>query len=210
MHSWILFEGYLGRLQARFFFSPASLASYERYGGSISLLGIHQTMDMAEDHGKHRQRAHLQEASMRHSETYPSMVYATNEDLLFGPLEAVSFDKLSLAAGHASGITPCECASYSKVNVLLTLKDHRPCFLFIAASLARYERYGGYASLLGIHQTMDVAEDHGKHRQRAHIQKVSTCQGHAAEILCQCRLTLTQRELHWQNATIGSSSTKEA
>ena len=57
-----------------FFFFPASLACYERYGGSISLLGIHQTMDIAEDHGKHRQPAHLQEASMRHSETYPSMV----------------------------------------------------------------------------------------------------------------------------------------
>ena len=105
-----------------FFFFPASLASYERYGGSISLLGFHQTMDIAEDHGKHRQRAHLQEASMRHSETYPSLVYATNEDLLIGPLEAVSFDKPSLAAGDASGITPCECAldslcipgSYSK------------------------------------------------------------------------------------------------
>ena len=75
------------------------------------------------------------------------------------------------------------------------MKDHRPCFLFIAASPACYERYGGYTSLLGIHQTMDVAEDHGKHRQRAHIQKVSTCQVLAAEILCQWRLTLTQREL---------------
>ena len=152
---------------------------------------------------------------MRHSGTYPSMVYATNEDLLFGPLESVSFDKPSLAAGDASGITPCECAldsfcipgSYSRVNVLLTMKDHRPCFLIIAASPARYERYGGYTSLLGIHQTMDVAEDHGKHRQRAHIQKVSTCQVHAAEILCQWRLTLTQRELHSVIGPSGNIST---
>ena len=87
----------------------------------------------------------------------------------------------SLGAGDASGTTPSECAldslcipgSYSKVNVLLTLEDCRPCFLFIAAPLARYERYGGSISLLGIHPSTDVAADHGKHRQRAHIQEAS-------------------------------------
>ena len=81
------------------------------------------------------------------------------------------------------------------------------CFFFFPASLAGYERYGGYTSLLGIHQTMDIAEDHGKHRQRAHIQKVSTCQVHAAEILCQWRLTLTQRELHSVIGPSGNIST---
>ena len=169
--------------------------------------------------------------------TFPRGIYETLRNLSFhgvcyqwgSTTWPARWDKPSLGACDVSGITPCECAldsfgipgSYSKVNVLLTLKDYRPCFLFIAASLARYERYGGSISLLGIHQTMDVAEDHGKHRQWAHIQEAYStgcnfslrlghlyaCQVHATESLCQWRLTLTQREYHSVIAPRGHIST---